>query len=447
MTEPGPAPARPLPLDRRLAPRPLPLHLATAMNGWTSSRGALPLLRNGSLAWRPEVAQAAQSLQAALAAANPPHPGKNPSDRTASDPFDQAVEAEIARRLSAVASGIAAYRGHPYRRTLAEPPTLWQEGTTRLLDYGAAGSGQQRDNSGPAATPPRPVLFIPSLINRAYILDLSEKRSLLRWLASAKPGGQTMRPLLVDWGAPGETERGFDLTAYIDGRLGDALVAARALDPLDRPVPVIGYCMGGLLALALALRRPDDTAALGLLATPWDFHAERVAAAQALATAFRTAAPAIAALGTLPVDALQGLFATLDPFLVPRKFAAFAALDPASAKAAAFVALEDWLNDGVGLAAPVARECLEGWYGDNTPMRGTWRIGGEAIQPARWTKPALALIPQQDRIVPPASAQALADALPQVTTLSPPLGHIGMVAAASAKNAVWQPLADWLGRL
>ena len=450
MTDPGPIPqaAGPTP-DRRLAPRPLPLHLATAMNGWTSSRAALPLLRNGSLAWRPEVAAAAQSLRAALDAASPQErqPAGASPETPANDPFDRAVEAEIARRLAALASGIRVYRDHPYRRRLLDPPTLWQDGTTRLLDYGATAPARRARNAGGKAAPARPVLFVPSLVNRAYILDLSAKRSLLRWLARERPGGTALRPLLVDWDAPGETERGFDLTAYIDGRLGAALTAARALDPLDRPVPVVGYCMGGLLAMALALRRPDDVAALGLLATPWDFHAERVAAAHAAAAACRAAAPVLAALGELPVDALQSLFATLDPFLVPRKFAAFAGLDPASDKAAAFVALEDWLNDGVGLAATVARECIEGWYGANAPHRGLWRVGGMAIDPARWTKPALALIPQHDRIVPPASAQALADALPHATALSPRLGHIGMVAGAAARDTVWQPLADWLGGL
>ncbi len=426
MTSPGPHP------DRRLAPRPLPLHLATAINGWTSSRGALPQLRNNSLPWRPEVAEAARNLQASLAAAKPEQP--------ADDPLDRAVETEIARRLTALATGIRTYRDHPYRRSLDDPPAVWRDGTTRLLDYGATATAR----SGRPKVPPRPVLFIPSLINRAYILDLSEKRSLLRWLARSSPDGTPLRPLLVDWDAPGAAERAFDLTAYIDGRLGDALTAARALDPLDRPVPVVGYCMGGLLALALAVRRADDTAALGLLATPWDFHSERVAAATAAAAAARMAAPAISSLGELPVDALQALFATLDPFLVPRKFAAFADLDPASEKAAGFVALEDWLNDGVGLAAAVARECIEGWYGANAPMRRQWRVGGDIVDPANWDKPALALIPQQDRIVPPASARALADALPRGTAISPPLGHIGMVAGARAKEAVWQPLADWL---
>ena len=58
------------------------------------------------------------------------------------------------------------------------------------------------------------------------------------------------------------------------------------------------------------------------------------------------------------------------------------------------------------------------------------------------------MIPARDRIVPPASAQALAgalsDAAPGTETLVPRLGHIGMVVSAGAESQVWRPLADWL---
>ena len=148
--------------------------------------------------------------------------------------------------------------------------------------------------------------------------------------------------------------------------------------------------------------------------------------------------------GALPVDVIQSMFAGLDPFLVLRKFIAFAQLDPASSKAAQFVALEDWLNDGVPLAGPVARECLAGWYGENTPHRLCWRIDGDVVDPAAFVKPALVLVPDQDRIVPPKSANALGQALPAATVKTLPFGHIGMVAGARAKSAVWRLMADWL---
>jgi polyhydroxyalkanoate synthase len=202
--------------------------------------------------------------------------------------------------------------------------------------------------------------------------------------------------------------------------------------------------MGGLLAVALAERRPRDVTALALLATPWDFHAAGKEIAERIAAVYRLWAAALHAWGELPVDGLQALFASLDPLLAMRKFRRFATFDPASEQACAFVALEDWLNDGVPLAAPVAAECLAGWYGRNEPATGRWRIAGEAIEPGRLRLPVLALIPERDRIVPPSAAVALACAIPGAASLTPPLGHIGMIVGGSAAAAVWWPLAQWL---
>lgn len=396
----------------RQGPRPLALHLASATSALLSSRAALPLLRSGLLPWRPELARAASALRQGLAAAG-------------AEDADRAVEREIAARGAAFLAGLERYRHHPYRRDVADPPAVWEEGSTRLRDYRPAGGA--------------PVLVVPSLINRAYILDLSGEKSLLRFLAAAG-----LRPLLVDWGPPGEVERCFGLTEYIAGRLEAAAAAAAAT--AGAPVAVVGYCMGGLLALALAQRRPDLVRALALLATPWDFHAGRAGQAKLLGLLAEPFALSFAALGEMPIDVLQALFAALDPLLALRKFARFAALPAASAAARDFVAVEDWLNDGVPLALPVARECLGGWYGNNTPARGAWRVAGSAIRPARVAAPSLVVLPGQDRIVPPQSAAALAASLPQAQRLDAPLGHIGMIVAREAPRVLWRPLGEWLAR-
>jgi polyhydroxyalkanoate synthase len=284
-----------------------------------------------------------------------------------------------------------------------------------------------------------PLLVIPSLINRAYILDLLPERSFLRFLA-----GEGFRPYLVDWGAPGDGERNFSLDDYITGRLARALAALRQREEL--PAIAIGYCMGGLLALGLALNRADDLCGVALLATPWDFHAERAAQAALIGAMAPQFEPLLGVMGELPVDVIQALFAALDPSLALRKFLGFAGLDSASEKARQFVALEDWLNDGVPLAAPVARETLAGWYGENTTMRGRWRLAGKPVKPQELVLPAIAVIPDQDRIVPPASALALAQAIPTCEVLRTGTGHIGMMTGAKAVGEVWQPLALWLRR-
>ncbi len=408
-------------MTRRLGPRPLPLHLASTLTTWSTSLAALRSSRSGSGGSRPPWPSpattngAARALAAALAA----HPPKA---------VEEAVGREVARRLDALATGITRYRRHPYRRTLADPPAVWSEGTTRLLDYGATGGGTGR-----------PLLAVPSLINRAYVLDLTPERSLLRHLAGP------FRPFLVDWGRPGPRERTLDLSGYIAGRLAAAL--ARVEEATGQAPVVVGYCMGGLLAAALAVLRPASVAGLVLLATPWDFHADRPELARALARGAEMWLPLIDRLGELPVDFLQALFFGLDPFLVARKFCAFAELAPDDPRTTEFVALEDWLNDGVPLAAPVARECIAGWYGDNTPGRGIWQVAGTTIAPAAIRVPTLAVIPAQDRIVPPASAEALAAAIPGAERLTPPLGHIGMVVSARAREQMWAPLASWLARL
>jgi polyhydroxyalkanoate synthase len=404
--------------ERRLGPRPLPLHLAAAALTWTSSRAALPLLRNGSLPWKPEFQDAADALRQSLNGADP-------------EAFEHAVEAAANRRHRALLDGILAYRRHPYRRDLPEPPVIWRQGTTRLLDYGAPAADRPAETSAP------PILVVPSLINRAYILDLDARSSLLRWLA-----GEGVRPILVDWDGPGEEERGFALTDYIAGRLEGAL--DEVIRITGRPPLVLGYCMGGLLALALALRRQDDLSGLVLLATPWDFHCDSGTQGALAAAAVPALAPLLDNLGELPVDILQALFASLDPQLALRKFATFGRLAASSNKAATFVALEDWVNDGVPLSAPVARECLSGWYGANSAAAGRWRVAGRPVDPGELKLPCLCVIPAHDRIVPPESAKALAAAIPGAQSMTPAAGHIGMVVGTRARKEVWEPLLTWL---
>ncbi|MGH6961928.1 MAG: hypothetical protein ACREE7_15710, partial [Dongiaceae bacterium] len=193
----------------RLGPRPLPMHLAIAAMTWLSSRGTWPLWSSASPLWRPEFRPQMQALDAVLEGVEP-------------KAFAAALESEIRARFDRLTAGIESYRRHPFRRVLPDPPVLWQDGTTRLLDYRAAPAGA----GGPV------LLAVPSLINRAHILDLTADRSLLRVLAAAGT-----RPLLVDWGAPGDLERGFSLTDYIAGRLEQAL--DRVLAEVGGPVVLL----------------------------------------------------------------------------------------------------------------------------------------------------------------------------------------------------------------
>ena len=192
----------------RRGPRPLPLHLGLAGIRAMAAAGALPGMPwpNGLPPWNGAwpISKAGQAEAARISAALA-------SAGHAPEAFRGAVLNRLLRADRALVAGLAAYRRHPFQREAAPVPAIWAEEDSKLLDYG----GQ-----GPA------VVFVPSLVNRAYVLDLMPEASLLRWLP-----GQGFRTLLLDWGWPGEAERHFTLTDYIAGRLERALMAA--------PSPVI----------------------------------------------------------------------------------------------------------------------------------------------------------------------------------------------------------------
>lgn len=395
--------------DRRLAPRPFPAHLASAVGLWLTSRAALPILNSVSL----PPSAASGRLNAVL----------DEIDAFGLDLVARALDDEIARRAQAYVGGIEAYRRHSFRRTESSARVLWREGGTRLLDYG-------RDGAAPG------VLVVPSLINRYFVLDLLPERSFLRHLA-----GQGLRPFVVDWGVPGVDEDGFDLTAYIE-RLDRAFTigANRAGGSLA----IIGYCMGGLLALALALRRRPEVTCVALLATPWDFHAGRELPARLLGLFGDGLAQFGRTATNVPVELIQTFFLLIDPFITERKFVRFGGIDPNSEEARTFVAVEDWINDGVPLSAATARDCMCRWYRDNEPARGMWRVAGRKVRPSLLGKPALIVIPGRDRIVPPRSAEALAAQFGSAEILRPALGHVGMMSAARAPALLWTSIAEWL---
>ncbi len=355
--------------------------------------------------------------------------------------FEDALLKESVARARRFIAGIKAYQNHHDHRDVPEAPVIWQSGTTKLRDYGAA-------------NPDAPLmLVIPSLINRYTILDLDIAPSYLRTLAR-----EGFRPVVVDWDVPGEDEREFTLSDYVVRRLvpivefllqwsvvGGQWSERKATDHRSpSTVHLVGYCMGGLLALALASLMQDRIKTLSLLATPWDFHKPDANNGPIFRDFAQQVEPCLASTGFLPVDVIQSLFAAFQPLNALQKFTGFTRMHPDSMEARHFVLLEDWLNDGVPLTAPVARECLHDWYGENRTAKNEWHIDGKIIDPKNITVPCYVIVPGRDRIVPPESALALAKALPHVTLHEPMMGHIGMIASSRAPRQVWAAQLHWL---
>ena len=398
-------------------PSPLIFHLGAALAAYGQALLAAPRSDSGRFPW-------ADGLEAEAAALG------GDLDRIE-------IAREIAARLRATVDGLEVWQAHPYRRRLADPPAVWRAGCSRLLDYGAAPEARGQ--------PGRPLLVVPSLINRAYVLDLVPGRSMLRWLAA-----EGFRPLLMDWGEPGPDEAGFDLDDYGSERLLPALAAARGL--AGGPVPLLGYCMGGTLAVGLAARRPDDVAGLVTIGAPWDF-ASTLGVAGSIRAMLRAGGIARAeslleglgeAFGQVPVPVFQTLFAMVNPIQASLKLQKLARLDPDGATARLFVALEDWLAEGVPMPAGAACDLLVGWQVRNLTATGGWRFLGGIVDPGAITAPALVVSGTRDAIAPPPLAEPLARVIPHARTLRPQTGHVGMVVGSLARPQVWRPIAGFL---
>jgi polyhydroxyalkanoate synthase len=339
----------------------------------------------------------------------------------------QHIEQETLQSLTQFFKGMQACYQHPYRRTETEALLVWQEGSTRLFDYGGV---LENKADAPVA------LFIPSLINRSYILDLNAERSLLCHLQQ-----QHIHAYLIDWGEPELSEYGFSCVDYIH-RIGKML--ALLTERHGRKVALVGYCMGGLMALAAAFSNKDAVGGIGLLATPWDFHSTRLAYPASDKATMDVLATVIAKMEKVPRHLIQAFFYSQNPQAVYEKFTAFAQLDPASQEAYDFVAVERWVGDGISVTCPVARECLIDWGYHNQTLRGQWHVDGQAMHPTLLTCPVFIAMAEHDHIVPPASTWPLLDLIPRREAVTFPAGHVGMVIGRTARQHLWKYLTDWL---
>jgi len=292
-------------------------------------------------------------------------------------------------------------------------PVVARAGRAVVRDYGG---------SGPA------ILFVPSLINPPDVLDIDPERSLLRWLAT-----QGLRPLLLDWGSPLPEERELNVAGHVETML------LPLIDAIGTPISLVGYCLGGTMAIAAAALRP--IAALALIATPWRFADYPDSTREALADLWRTAEPATDALGVLPMEILQAAFWRLDPKRTIAKYEAHGLRDPADPQSQAFVRLEDWANDGPPLTRGAARELFLDLFADDTPGKGKWQVGGTNIDPQALTMPVLEIASTVDRIVPAATTPGVGE------RHDLELGHVGMIVGSRAKQSLWEPLAEWLSRV
>lgn len=112
----------------------------------------------------------------------------------------------------------------------------------------------------------RPLLFVPPLVNKYYLFDLTPKASYLKWLVDQ---GHTV--FVISWANPDESHADNGMDAYVKDGVIAALDAVE-LATGEADADLVSYCLGGTLS-AMTLAYLAQTG-----------HADRIASATLIAT-------------------------------------------------------------------------------------------------------------------------------------------------------------------
>ena len=276
-----------------------------------------------------------------------------------------------------------------------------------------------------------PVLMIPSLINRHYVLDLMPGKSFAEWLVAE---GHDV--YCIDWGTPGDEDRYVTFDDVVDRAIG------RAVRKLPSRPHVLGYCMGGTLAAIHAAAHPEAFASLVALAAPVKFGDDGLLSRWTRSSSFDVGLM-VEAFGTVPWQLMQSAFHLLRPTLTLQK--AVTLLDRAwnDEFLDGWLALERWGSDNVALPGEFYRTYIDELYRGNALVEGRFRLGGGPAQLSAISCPTLAVTFGHDNIVPRESAAALIGAISSIDKqeLHLPGGHVGAVVSKHAAKSLWPTLS------
>ncbi|HWX35201.1 MAG TPA: class III poly(R)-hydroxyalkanoic acid synthase subunit PhaC [Steroidobacteraceae bacterium] len=310
----------------------------------------------------------------------------------------------------------------------SEKEAVWQLGRATLYRYRAIARP-----SGAA-----PLLIVYALVNRPYMMDLQEDRSLIRGLLA-----QGLEVYLIDWGYPDGADRFVTLADYIDGQLAgcvEHILEAHGLDALN----MLGVCQGGVLSLCYSALHPRRVRNLVTMVTPVDFHTP----ADLLSKWVRKIdVAALVGDGNVSGDTLNQLFLSLMPFrLTQQKYVDLLAGSPDKARVENFMRVEQWIFDSPDQAGAAFREFVVWFYQENRLAQNRLEIAGRKVDLRSLKVPILNLIGKRDHLVPPQASIALQRlaGTGDYTALEFDLGHIGMYISARAQHEVPAAIARWL---
>lgn len=287
---------------------------------------------------------------------------------------------------------------------------------------------------------PVPLIMIFALVNRPYILDLKPGRSVVEVLLN-----KGLDVYLIDWGAPGDEDKGLGLDHYINRYIKQVVKKVKKHSGSDT-VSVLGYCMGGTMSAMYTAFYPEDIQNLVLMTAGIDFKVEGTLNLWGDKPNFDVD-KFIEAYGNVPPEFLQSGFLFMKPIQnLVSKYVNFYENVDNEAFVENFLAMEKWLNDNIPVAGEVFREFVKYLYQENQLAEGKLRINGKRVDLKEIKCSVLNLIAEHDHLVPPASSLVFNELISSKDkkTIVYPTGHIGLSVSSRSLKGLWPEVADWL---
>lgn len=341
------------------------------------------------------------------------------------------VRREIERNAFRARNGIKYVSGEQWAPVDPTPSdTVWQQGKATLRRY----RRETRPRVGP------PVLAFLGLVSRSYLFDLWKGNSFVQRLIDA--GFATY---VLDWGVPDEADAANTLETYVQSYLPRAIEAVRR-DTDSNDVNVIGYCMGGDLALMALAGQPDlPIRNLVTMATPVDFrHMGPIV--DALRRGRIAVDDMIDETGNVPAGVIENFFKIRKPTADLVQYANLWEHLWNEEYMKGYQAMGRWVREQVPLAGAAARQIVDGWIKQNAFYTDSLRLDGRPIALGNIHTPTLAVIAARDEIVSAPAAAPICDLLTgtRVQPLRLDTGHASLTTGRTAAKVALPRIVEWL---
>lgn len=290
-----------------------------------------------------------------------------------------------------------------------------------------------------------PVLIVYALVNRPYMADLQEDRSLVRNLL--KLG---LDVYLIDWGYPSRGDYWLTLDDYINGYINNCVDVIRERYGLDQ-INLLGICQGGTFSLCYASLYPEKIKNLITMVTPADFHVEEgllnLWAGCTFGSQSMDVDLMVDALGNIPGDFMNLGYLMLKPFqLGIQKYLDLVDIMDDEGKLMNFLRMEKWIFDSPDQAGQAYRQFMLDFYQGNKLIKGEVMLGDQRVDLKNISMPVLNVYAEEDHLVPPAASLALEKYISSrdYTARSFPVGHIGMYVSGKVQRDLPPTIVEWL---